>query len=435
MSYLDFYTQEKFKIPTVIAVGIIALIIFVFFNIFSDTSIPSRASKKKALRVEIANISPTQSTIYWQTEKQEKGWIVYGESEANIHTAVFDDRDLKTEKNEYINHYITLKGLKENQEYYFKIISNNNNIILNNNDKPFNFKTPKSVERNNTLSLAYGKVIQLNGKALEDAIVLLSIDKECVLSARTKSKGDWLMTISENLYTRNGLKIPSITNNNQIKIEIISEKNEKSIVKTNLSNLNPVPQTVVIGKDYSFTKVTDDVLASFVKNDSKANNKIAIIYPEEGAIIDTKNPLIKGTALPNKEVVVIVESDKIFSTKIKSNEEGMWNVTNLGGMSSGLYTMRVETIDENGQKVIMKREFTLAKSGERAVLGEATAEPTLISEPTAVLTEIPTYAPTIPVATASAEPVSGIISNKFLIIGVSLFIAGLGLLLAFKPLF
>lgn len=432
MPYLDFYKQEKIKIPTVIAVGIIALIIFVFINIFSDTSIPSRASKKKALRVEITNISPTQSTIYWQTEEQEKGWIVYGESETNIHTAVFDDRDLKTEKNEYINHYITLKGLNENQQYFFKIISNNNNIILNNNDKAFYFKTPKSVERNNTLSLAYGKVIQLNGKALEDAVVLLSIHKKLVLSARTKSKGDWLMTISENLYTHDGLKIPPITKDSQINIEIISEKNEKSSVRTNLFNLNPIPQTVVIGKNYSFTKVGDNVLASFVKKDNTTDNKIEIIYPKEGAIIDTKSPLIKGIALPNKEVIVIIKSDKVFSTKVKSNEEGKWAVTDLSGMSSGSYTMQVQTIDKNGQKVIMKRKFTLAKSGERAVLGEATAEPTLTSEPTAAVTELPTYAPTATVvASPSAAPVSGIISNKSLIIGVSLFVAGLGLLLAF----
>ena len=432
MSHLDFYKEEKFKIPTVIAVFIIALIIFVFFNIFSDTSMPSRASKKKALRVEITNISPTQSTIYWQTEKQEKGWIVYGESETNINTAVFDDRDLKTEKNEYINHYITLKGLNENQQYFFKIISNNNNIILNNNDKAFYFKTPKSVERNNTLSLAYGKVIQSNGEALENAIVLLSVDKELVLSARTKSKGDWLMTISENLYTYNGLKIPPITKDNQINIEIINEKNEKSSVKTNLFNLNPLPETVVIGKNYSFTNIEGNVLASFVKKDNTTDTKIAIIYPKEGAIIDTKSPLIKGTALPNKEVIVIIESGKVFSTRVKSNEEGKWAVTDLGEISAGLYTMEVQTIDKNGQKVIMKRKFTLAKSGERAVLGEATAEPTLISEPTIALTELPTYAPTATVvASPSAQPVPGIISNKSLIIGVSLFVAGLGLLLAF----
>ena len=81
MIYSDFYVPRENKLPTVIGFLFIFFISVIFSRFFLGLAGSSKASLKVAKRVEIVNLSPTQTSIFWQTDQKESGWVLYGEAE------------------------------------------------------------------------------------------------------------------------------------------------------------------------------------------------------------------------------------------------------------------------------------------------------------------------------------------------------------------
>src|SRR3989304_2542886 len=93
MIYSDFYVPKENKLPTVIGFLLVLLIAVFFARSFLGMAGSSKASLKIAKRVEIVNVSPTQTSIFWQTDKQESGWVLYGETENKENKIVLDEKD------------------------------------------------------------------------------------------------------------------------------------------------------------------------------------------------------------------------------------------------------------------------------------------------------------------------------------------------------
>jgi hypothetical protein len=433
MSYSDLYTKQNIRIPTPVGILVVLIVSIICFRIFTPgAAVQTKASNKSLKRVEITNIYPTQVTVYWQTANLEKGWLLYGESSGGTNQIAFDDRDIETEKKQYRNHIVTLKGLKEKQTYFFRIVSNNSAIFVKQDGSPYSFSTPSQDIRNSTLRIAYGTAVYKNEIPLENAIVLLYVHEQPILSTITKTKGDWLITLNNILYSTSGLPIRTPSEKEVLMFEIISEDGQVSQIKTNLLTINPIPKTIIIGTSYDFTKEESDVLAASTKQilvQQTGSFPIEITYPKEDAIIDARQPLIKGLGVPGKEVILFIQSDKLISMKTTADKNGVWLVRDIGNFTPGTYTIKMETQDIQNNKITLQRKFIMAKSGERAVLGEATASPTLsLLSPTVFPTPTIIFSILTPTPT---QPVTGIASFSVLYIGAACFIAGLGLLLAF----
>ncbi|MEK7522882.1 MAG: hypothetical protein AAB569_04835 [Patescibacteria group bacterium] len=432
MIYSDLYLNKENKLPTVIGFLFVIFTTVIFARFFLGSEISSKASLKIAKRVEIVNLSPTQTSIFWQTDQKESGWIIYGETENNENKIVFDEKDLNNigeKKGKYIVHLAILKELIPGKKYFFKIITDNNQIIAQPNGKSFSFITPQSsLNGLQNISPAFGKVLRSNSvDPLTDSYIILSVKGGYVLLTQIKSTGDgsWLIPLNQ-IYSKDSQNILTISDKDKIIIEIVTNEGEGMTITTVRSKISPLPQTTVFIKDKNVSFAEEDnVLSASTNLDITNNNQTDILYPKESSLIPGSIPLIKGVAMPLTKIEITVNSKKVYSAITTSDSKGNWSYLVPENLELGLHTIMIKTKDKEGKEITVTRKFTIiAQQGnEGRVLGTASGEPTIIFTTTPI--------PTVPLNITTTPPVSG--SNFFGTVfgSLSLIIIGGGILLAF----
>lgn len=430
MTYSKYFLPKEAKIPVPLTIVIVILLIFFLARLFTVKPLPSRASKENIKGLSLVNPSHNQVGLFWQTDVPETGWVLYGLNDRDLDNTVSDERDVQDKKNLFYNHFVIIKNLQPDTSYFYKVVSNNQ-LIEPKEGVAFIFRTPSNLPSNSNLNPAYGKLINENGQPLENAIVTVLFDNAYPLAVLSKTTGEWLIPLNA-ILNKNTLKIQTVHPEDKILIKVLSEDKKKSEIKTNLANLGPLPQTIIIGKDYDFL-ATENILAASA--DKKASSsKIDILFPKESSVVPGGRPLIKGTAIPGNEVEVTIESGKNLSFKTKAGKDGVWTVVIKDPLSPGSQTLRMRTKETNGKNLQLVRKFSIAKSGEQ-VLAAATPDatftptevPTLFLSPTVFYTPYSTQSPTF----AVSPPTSGINVIPFSVASASLIILGLGVLLAF----
>ncbi|MDH7476414.1 MAG: fibronectin type III domain-containing protein [Microgenomates group bacterium] len=433
MIYSRLYLKEKFKVPTYLVL-LILLIVTVFLNrIFFSFYFPSRASVSGLRRIEITNLTSNQATIYWQTDKKTTGWLIYGPKEDRLNDIVLDERDLSENKKKYFHHYVVIRNLQPTTTYYFKIVVDDK-LVQSLEGKAFSFKTSPIITEVGNSNPIYGKILKRNGQPLVNSIVIFCLENKCPLATLTQSSGGWLITLN-NLIDPEESRIINLAKDQKIKLEFFDEENNQTIVNGYLENLSPVVQPLIIGNNYDFFQAEQVLGTSQSQLDNKNNinkiNPIDIVFPKENAIIPAGNPLIKGTALPGSQLIVLAGIKENISSKVTADKDGIWKVTLPTSLKAGSQKIVVLTKDSDGKEVKLTRFFTIAKSGEQ-VMGEATAEPTPTEIITTSPTEIPQSTPTpILLTNTPVPPVTGETNNFLIITSTSIIILGIGLLLAF----
>lgn len=412
MIYSQLFIKKNLKIPTVLSVLILFAFIYFISKYFLTTTVSTKAVKKNIKRMEITNVYPNQIAIFWQTDQPETNWLVYGKAVDQLNQIVLDDRDTENTKLKFVNHYFVIKNLDENTRYFFKIALSNG-LFGNKNGQSFTFKTVSKNTQVSNLKPAYGKIVNKNGLPLENALVLLAINGSYKLSTLSKNSGEWLIPLNY---------IKSLSGEEKIKLEFLSENGEASIVNTYISQLSPLSQLVTIGNNYDILK-REDVLSVLT---NKKEFPIEIIFPKEKAIIPGEKPLIKGRAIPQNEVVLTLNEGKSSTTTVsRADKEGSWNLNLTSTLKPAEYLLTLKTKDKNGSDVVIRRSFFIAKSGEK-VLGEATASAT----PT--VTIVPTTTPISATPTeilTPSPPVTGGGTFYIALFSLIFILAGLGLLI------
>lgn len=432
MIYSDFYVKEKTKVPTILGLFIVLMSAVFLGRVFmTETSTTTRASKKTVRRLDITNISPVQSSIYWQSDNKESGWIVYSDDAKNVTNIALDDRDVSEKKSTYLNHYVTLRDLQAGKQYYFKIVTGNQ-IVVSPDGSLFSFKTPTNSPGKPILPPANGKVEKPNLAPQDNAIVVLYVDGYIPLSTITKPTGEWLIPLNS-FYDKDTLENKSLSANQKCRVEIINEDGQVSALTCTLSRLSPVAQTTIIGKDYNFQADTNNVLSAMTSFTSGSGKSIDIIYPIEGSIIPGKAPLIKGVALPQAKVYITVNSQKTYSAVVTADGEGLWNYLVPGNLELGNHTITIKTKNIDGKDLTIERKFVIVANGDEGkVLGVASAAPTTVITPTIAPTSY-TYPTTTlaPIVSPTALLPSGLTDTIPALGGFSLIAVGLGVLLVF----
>lgn len=431
MIYSNLFIKKPRQIPTFLAIAVLAFSLYLIGRFFLTSSlIPSRATKKLLLRLEISNILPNQVTLFWQTQDKENGWVLYGKEKQDFSQIAFDERDLQNKKGEFFYHYVTIKNLDPETRYFFNLASTRG-LMAKEGRIPFSFQTMPLRKHVANQKPAYGKVVRKNGSALEGAIILLSFPETYQLSALSKSTGEWLIALNNATNAKTG-KLQTLSEKERMKIEIISETKEVSIIQTYIRYVSPLEEITVIGKNYDFTKQEEVLSASTtVGSQTTEGASIEILYPKENSLIPQANPLIKGTALPNSEVTLTLREEKSSSiTKTKTDKDGIWKLLLKKPLVPGAYTIYLNTKDQAGSEITKERKFTIAKSGER-VLGEATGAATPSISPTAQTTVTPLPTTQLLPSQPPPPPVSGGNISYLLLPSLSLVILGIGFLLFF----
>ncbi len=430
MIYSDLYIGQKRKIPTLIGVLLIVFVVGFFLTLTNKSALPSRASKSNLKRIEVTNLNPIQISIYWQSQEKETGWVVYGETENKLTNIGLDDRDVSEKKSVYFNHYVTLKNLKPGRQYFYAVISAEQKIV-----KPdgsyFDFKTPLTSSAKTKLNPANGKVLQPNLTPLSNAVVIINVDENTApISSLTKDTGEWLIPLNS-FYDKKSQEEKTFSGKEQAKIEILSEDGQISTVINNLSNLSSATETIIIGKNYNFLQGDGVLSASTGFSSGRGGQQIEVVYPQEGALIPGRRPLIKGMSLPSAKVSITINSAKTYSALVTADKGGNWSYLIPDDLELGEHTITIKTKDRQGVEKLLVRKFTIvANEGPEAkVLGTASGSPTLTITPSPTT---PVYNnPTTTVAPTAKPPVSGITDILPIIGGISLIIVGGGVLLVF----
>lgn len=422
MFYSKFYLKKEFKIPTILSIFLIMIAVYITGRFLLTSSIPTRAQKGNVEKVELVNLYPNQVTFAWISEEAEEGWVLYGTSPESLTNTASDLRDNGGKRGKYKNHFTILKALNNSTKYYALIVSGEK-LVYENNDKPFEFTTPKTVVNKSNQKPAYGKVFSSQNIPLEGALVLLSINDFKKMGALSTQNGEWLIPLNYILDNKLIQAAPSKVD--IVKFELYGNDSLKSIVNAHMSDISPLNQDVIIGKNYDILN-KEDVLGSSTGGVITLDT-VDFLYPRENSIISASIPLIKGVALPNSTVSLTLKGEKTNkSYSLKADPDGQWNLNTISFLTPGKYTLTLSSNNETGNKIEKKRSFTIAKSGEQ-VLGESTPSAiTVTPEPTAS----PTLEPTQPIPSPSPTiPVSGNSAIYMWIASIALVAVGFGLIL------
>jgi len=393
MLYTDLFIKKPKRVPTILALFSLIFLLGIIGYFFAGIRIPTRASVDYPKQIKFANIGKNRATIFWESGKRETGYILLGESESSINNFYLDDQDTSKSREPRYFHFVSINNLKEDTSYYLKIVSGDK-VYLNSDNRPFSFKTLKKNSIVYSSKPLYGRVLDQKNTAVDGGIMIFYSQQLPYFITKTKTSGEWLVVLQ-----REG---KSFSDDELINVEVYHHTGKKSSLRAQLRDLSPLKEPIILGKNYNFLNDTDNVLS--VAGEAKKRSdvlKFEVIYPQENAVIAGAKPLIKGVALPLKNVDVILYSNVVYSFKTKADEKGNWLVDIKTGLPPGDYQLEAASEDLDNRKITYRRKFRLAKSGE-TVLGVATPSATL--EPTA------TPQPTEEVVTNTPSPTTIITS-------------------------
>lgn len=400
-----------------------------------ETSHPLSTSADVTLapgNLHISNITDEQFSVSWVTAKQAGGYVVYKDQTGPSKTA-FDDRDEDGKPKNYATHHVTVKDLKENTVYYFKIISGG--VTYDNHGDQYQQATGPKLAAPVSLDPAYGVVLQVDDQPATGAIVYLTVGKSSPLSTLVKGGGTWLIPLN-NIRSQDLVSRPAIGNPEILQISVIFDKKASAEATTDTKNDSPVP-TINLGKTFDFRNLQGKNPDKLAKKDEQQNvlgtnrsfNKVDLLFPSQdlATTIDNK-PMIKGVGIPGKDVTVIIKSNPQTGT-VTVGTDGTWSFIPHDPLPPGEHSVSIATVDENGNPVNLTNKFTVLKSGE-SVLGDSTPSGTI-----APTLSLPTLTPVLtpgPTATAS-PPVTGNITPTFVFFGAGVAFVVLGLKFLLLP--
>lgn len=422
--------KRQWRIPTILGILVIGISLggTVFLSRAFRNYLGWASQEAIPSELKITNVSDTSFSVSWVTTNTASGTINYGENSSSGNIAR-DDRDqVSGQTGQYTTHHITLRYLKPQTKYYFKIISGGKNF--SNNGQDYLVTTaPTLASAPAPANPAYGVIQKPDNTPAEGAIVYLVLTNSTPLSTLVKSSGNWLINLSS---ARTADLSDFVKVNGQDKVEIFVQGGNDGVAqaKVTVEKASPVPQ-ITLGKNYDFTQ--KEVAQSPSQNPtptaspsgragsgfslpSQATSSPSLAAPASGSIIPSDHPVFTGTGVPGKTIQIIIESSIPITATVVVDENGNWHWTPPANLPPGTHTVTVKTADSNNNSQEFVRQFTILASGTQVV--EAA---TISASPTAS----PTTSPT---ATSATEPASGNITPTFLLtlFGLALFVLGFG---------
>lgn len=436
MPYVDLYQKKIIKIPSILAVVMVAAISFLVTNFFISDPQSTKAVKKNIISLDASNIGSSKATVIWRTSEQELGVVLYGTSKERLSSVAADERDSPNARQKYFNHSVMLNNLQPNTEYFYSI-TNEKELLSINDNIVFNFKTSPVDNRINSLKPTYGIVISSSGSPEPNVLVILRHEGSVPLSTISKNSGEWLMPLNGLLDSKNlTLSTPALSS--KVTIQLYDEKGNISSLVTPIQLASPISDSIKMGQNYSLPE-DSAVLGTSVDrtNSSSASNNLGadfkVAYPVDDSVIPVGNPLIKGVATPLSTVSVLIynSSDSIvLSKQTTADSQGSWKITVSQPLIAGVYSLDAKSSQVSAKTIT--RGFTVTKSGE-SVLGEATGSAELTNTPTPASSS-GTLTPTIsaePTEITPTLPSTGGSISYLMYSSAALIILGLGLMFVF----
>lgn len=454
--------KSELRMPTLVGILLLffslGVTVFLFKNIRSllgranPAAIPSE--------IKITNLTDNGFTVSWITSAEVNGSVNFGEDES-LGNIALDDRDqVSSETTASSTHHVTLRYLKPQTDYYFKIISASD--TFDNNGRPYVVTTAPVIEGSSQLlNPAHGTVQKSDQTPADGAIVYLSLPNSTLLSTIVRSSGNWLITLST---ARTADLVNFITTQGNEKMEIFVQAGKEGTaqVLTTFLDSSPVPQ-ITLGKTYNFASKADLTSSptptpfglltptptpapTVSPTSTPASSPTAtpsstpltqaapsLEKPESDDAIPSDRPVFSGTGVPGQIIAIKIESTASITATTKVNANGNWSWTPPSGLSPGNHTVTITTVDSAGKTVKFVRDFLVLASGTSVVeAATPSATPRVSASPSPTPTPFLSPSPT-PVAT---PPTSGNLTPTLVtfLLGLVFICLGVGkLILLDKP--
>lgn len=304
---------NKFKIPTILGLGIIVLGLFSgLFLVLKEQILTSKATPDLTPQnITITNITDNSITISWQTKSPDASFITFGQNNASEQT-VLDDRDTKPVP--HLIHYVTLKNLLPQTHYQYKIISGKISSEIK------TFETAKTAVNQTIFTPIIGSALDENGP-INDGVVYLLINNAVTQSALIKTAGNFLIPLSS-IRTEDLSQIFPLADDLMAKIIVISDKGSASI-NFELRNDSPPFAPLKLGQNLDLTEKTPasnstqlDLSKYDLNGDGKVNSADNSIILQNIGKNEQKSQTYKKADI-NKDGLVDQKDLDLISQKLK----------------------------------------------------------------------------------------------------------------------
>lgn len=227
------------KIPTLIGIALIVALIGSLGLWFYSRETPVE-DKIEVLDLQTANISGDTATIVWQTNSPAIGEVLFAETE-NLSQTAPDNRDSKSPLSR-ITHFVTIKNIKPDTKYFYKI-KNNNSITP---EKALGFKT-SNLKPSEDLDFSFlkpikGTILNTNLNPIDESLIFLEIPGAQPLASFSSTAGNFILPLKLVL-SKDETKIFNIPQDTQATISVKKGKLEsrvKIVISDSTVNLPPI---------------------------------------------------------------------------------------------------------------------------------------------------------------------------------------------------
>lgn len=433
-------------IPTLLGLLILAagLIggILVVNNTNTNSFLPRAAPESEPKDVKITNVSDTTFTVSWTTDTKTTGFIQYGTSNLSLTSTAQDDRNQITgESSLHRTHHVTVRSLRPNTSYFFKI-GTGNKELYDNSGKPYETKTVGAIS--GSAQTIYGEVVTMDNMPANGAILYVSADNLSPLSVLTQSTGSFVLPLSQ-ARSKNLQQAATLSPTDKLTLFVVSPSDStSSLITITLSDAQPIPE-IVLGTNHDFTQSTSVSPSNFPDTAPPAQiqskfttqllspptevispSKLEILVPTVAdQTFTTSLPTFSGVAPAQTAVKLTISGASQLVSTPTTDDEGTWEYRPTVALKKGSYTLTASASISG-----------LLQSTSRTFSINTTPSPTPTLNPSVfgAMDEVGLDEATPSASNSATLPVAGHISYTlaFIVAGLGLLVTGTYLTFA-KP--
>ena len=391
-------------------------------------------------KVRISNIADNKFSVSWITSVATSGEIEYGLVGEKLTNKSRDERDT-TNPGLYLTHHVMINGLQPSSQYAFRILSGEKQTRFDNNGSPYTTTTGPVIGATPASANFYGNVQLASKQAADGAIVYIALPGGSTASTLVRESGNYAFTLStiRSGDLRSYLKFDPSASVANVTVE---SGKQQSIVSVSLANSAPVP-TITLGQNADFlntaqvpnvaqvqpvaspavnpetpTILNVEPLAPLTDINAVSSSTVTILNPKEsGETLKTLRPEFRGTGPAGITLSIALTGQKAISDTITVATDSTWSWAPVIDLKTGKQKIAVSYLPTGGTTQKIEREFTISTS-------TTGLDPAFVSSPSASST--PRAA--MP-ATGSGVPVTGVIENTLLTLGLGIVIMVVGAVL------
>lgn len=237
-------------IPTFLAIVLLVIgIVAGVFLVQSDKIFETNASPDLTpQQVRITNTTDKSFAVSWVTDKQNRGFISYGNSRS-LGMVIYQQANNPSRTS--LVHHSVISNLTPNTTYYFKIGSGDQ--LFDNNGDLYEVKTAPQLPSLPTPDIIFGTVVDSSNNPAVNVVVYVNLVGAAPQSSLTDVNGKWSLYLSSARNTNLG-SYANYSTDSSLEIFVQAGGGKVSAAKIRAGFAHPVP-AIALGQNFDFSQV------------------------------------------------------------------------------------------------------------------------------------------------------------------------------------